>query len=162
MPSRSRDNRCSSLIGLGRSSRRERSRREMPNSAHAEARPLAREFSVGQAPQGAEPPATRSCARGRPRARCAGFGRSHGRARRSHWLQKSMSGVWPIGPRGEEPPDHSKGLAHPRESEDERKSVGSRLDGGKAARTVAGLEVVKAISRHSSMEGALGRESHRR
>jgi len=127
-------------VGAKLSSRAIAARNAMLGSRRA-TRPLAREFSVGQASQGAEPLATKSCARGRPRARCARFGRSHGRARRSHWLQNSMSGVWPIGPRGEEPPDHSKGLAHPRESADERKSVGSRLDGGKAARTVAGSRI---------------------
>lgn len=48
------------------------------------ARPLARYLPVGHASErSAEPPANKSCAPGRPGARCAGFGRFVGRARRS-------------------------------------------------------------------------------
>jgi len=82
--------------------------------------PLARESQLAELERGpsrglgrAEPPVgagwwggeswliqqARSCARGRPRVRWAGFDRSGSCAQRSFWLQKSTSGAWSSRPR---------------------------------------------------------------
>lgn len=128
---RARDRRCPSRIGLGRSSRIERSTREVPSqgltrSRHgpwpvtsrlAAARAGARESSARSRRgrrkpprrKARKPPAAKRCSRGRPRARWAGFGRCavvladcfDCRSRRA------ARGPLPIRPAGEEPVDRS-------------------------------------------------------
>jgi hypothetical protein len=81
-----------------------------------------------------------------------------GCARRSYRLQKSTSGAWPFTPRDEESLDHENGSSSSaRERWMGRTSVGSRIVGGKTARSVAGSHQPEG-SRERVFSGALVEE----
>jgi hypothetical protein len=51
----------------------------------------------------------RGCSSGRPEGRSRGVRADRGRARGSHWLQKSTGGIWPVAPSSEELGDNDVG-----------------------------------------------------
>jgi hypothetical protein len=98
-----------------------------------------------------------SFARGRPRARCAGFGRSVGCARGSKLVAEVGRRRRPVAFPGAKSLRETSGLTAPRESSGRRRGVGSRVRGGEAEDTGGGLPhesgLAKADPREQPVDG---------